>query len=305
MEPDSHLPPGVVAAAEALGSAIGDVRVRLGRGLRTLIAGDNPPVRDLDQPVEGDPGLFGPDSVTWRIHADGSMLIGGVRALLLQMMHPLTMAGVADHSDYRRHPEDRLANTSRFVAVTTYGTTADAEQAFEMVERVHRRVVGNAPDGRPYAANDPHLIAWVHHAEVDSFLRAYQRYGADRLSTADADRYVAEMAVVCERLGGEPPARSVDELSDWLDAVRPELSAGAQARDAARWLMLAPLPLAARPAYAIIAPAAVGLLPDWVRDELRLPLVPGLDPLVVQPAARALVRTLVWAIEGAIEADAA
>jgi uncharacterized protein (DUF2236 family) len=113
------------------------------------------------------------------------------------------------------------------------------------------------------------------------------------------------MAVVCERLGGEPPARSVDELRDWLDAMRPELSAGAQARDAARWLMLAPLPLAARPAYAIIAPAAVGLLPDWVRDELRLPLVPGLDPLVVQPAARALVRTLVWAIEGAIGADAA
>jgi uncharacterized protein (DUF2236 family) len=305
MASDPHLPPGVVAAAEAIGSAIGDARIRLGRGLRTLIAGDKPPVRDLNQPVEGDPGLFGPDSITWRVHADGAMLIGGVRALLLQMMHPETMAGVADHSDYRRHPEDRLANTSHFVAVTTFGTTHEADLAFAMVERVHRRVVGTTPEGLAYSANDPHLIAWVHHAEVDSFLRAYQRYGAEPLSAADADRYVAEMAVICERLGGEPPARSVAELDAWLAAVRPELAAGNQARDAARWLMLAPLPLAARPAYAVIAPAAVGLLPDWVRDELRLPLVPGLDAAVVQPAARVLVRALVWAIEGAIEADAA
>ena len=167
------------------------------------------------------------------------------------------------------------------------------------------KVVGTTPEGLAYSANDPHLIAWVHHAEVDSFLRAYQRYGAEPLSAADADRYVAEMAVICERLGGEPPARSVAELDAWLAAIRPELAAGNQARDAARWLMLAPLPLAARPAYAVIAPAAVGLLPDWVRDELRLPLVPGLDAAVVQPAARVLVRTLVWAIEGAIEADAA
>lgn len=305
MPSDPQLPPGVVAAAETLGSAIGDARVRLGRGLRTLIAGDRPPVRDLDQPIEGDPGLFGPDSATWRIHADGSMLIGGIRALLLQMMEPRTMAGVADHSDFRRHPEDRLAATSHFVAVTTFETTAEADRAFAMVERVHRRVVGTTPEGLAYAANDPHLIAWVHHAEVDSFLRAYRRYGAAPLSTADADRYVAEMAIICERLGGEEPARSVAELDAWLLAIDPELVAGEQARDAARWLMLAPLPLAARPAYAILAPAAVGLLPDRVRAELRLPLVPGLDAVVVQPAARALVRTLAWAIEGAIGADAA
>jgi uncharacterized protein (DUF2236 family) len=149
------------------------------------------------------------------------------------------------------------------------------------------------------------LLSWVHHAEVDSFLRAYQRYGAAPLSPTEADRYVDEMAIINDRLGGEYAAHSVAELNEWMHNIRPELEAGQQARDAARWLMLAPLPLTARPAYGVIAPAAIGLLPTWMREQLKLPFVPALDPLIVQPAARALIRTLTWAIEGAIEADAA
>jgi uncharacterized protein (DUF2236 family) len=286
------------AVTSAVDSAVNGVRRQIGGGVRRMVAGDHAPVRDLSRPVDGDPGLFGPDSVTWRIHADASMFVGGLRALLLQMLHPLAMAGVADHSDYRRHPERRLARTALFVAETTYGTTRQAEDAFALVRRVHRNVTGTAPDGRPYSAGDPHLVAWVHHAEVDSFLRAYQRYGSESLSKADADRYVAEMAVVCERLGGEPPARSVAELRSYFSSVRPELRAGAQARDAARWLMVPPLPLPARPAYAIIAPAAVGLLPGWAQRELWLPLLPGVDPVVVRPAARFLLRTLAWAVTG-------
>ncbi|MEX1217991.1 MAG: oxygenase MpaB family protein [Acidimicrobiales bacterium] len=299
------LPQGLVFLAEALGSALGDVRLRLGRELRNLIAGDNPPVRDLSLPIDGDPGLFGPDSVTWKVHSDGSMLIAGVRAILVQTMHPLAMAGVADHSDYRRHPLDRLANTSQFVAATTFGTTEQADAAFALVRRVHERVVGLAPDGREYSANDPHLLSWVHHAEVDSFLRTYQRYGASPLTSAEADKYVDEMSVINDRLGGDYAAHSVAELEDWMQSIRPELEAGQQARDAARWLMLAPLPLTARPAYGVIAPAAVGLLPNWMREQLKLPYVQALDPVVVQPAARALIRTLTWAITGVIEAEAA
>ena len=297
----TSLPPAATFAAEALGSAIGSARLQIGRSLRSLIAGDAPVVRDITAPVVGDPGLFGPDSVTWRVHADGAMLVGGIRALLLQMLHPLAMAGVAEHSDYRRHPERRLARTSQYVAVTTFGTTEQADEMLAIVQRAHRHVVGVAPDGRPYSADDPHLIAWVHHAEVDSFLRAYRRYGALPLTDADADRYVDEMAVLCERLGGEDPARSVAELDDRLRAIRPELHGTAQSRDAARWLMLAPLPLAARPAYALLAPAAVGLLDPWMREELRLPLVESLDPILVRPAARALLRGLAWALEGAID----
>ena len=296
----------VGSAVDAAGSAVGSavdaavtgVRSQLGKGVRRMVAGDQPPVPDLTAPVEGDPGLFGPDSVTWRVHADASMFVGGLRALLLQMLHPLAMAGVAEHSDYRRHPDRRLARTALYVATTTYGTTAQAEEAIDMVRRVHRSVVGTAPDGRPYSASDPHLVAWVHHAEVDSFLRAYQRYGAEPLSAVEADRYVAEMAVLCEKLGGEPPARSVAELRAYFSSVRPELHAGSQAHDAARWLMVPPLPLAARPAYAVIAPAAVGLLPGWAQRELWLPLLPGVDPVVVRPAARVLLRTLSWAVTG-------
>jgi len=305
MDRHADLPTAAVTAAETIGGALGAVRLRIGRTVRDLLAGDAPVVRDLNAPLEGDPGLFGPDSVTWRIHADGSMLVGGIRSLLVQMLHPLAMAGVAEHSDYRRHPELRLARTSQYVALTTFGTTEQADQAFAMVERAHRHVKGVAPDGRPYSANDPHLIAWVHHAEVDSFLRAYRRYGATTLTDADADRYVDEMAVVCERLGGETPARSVAELDAWMDAIRPELGGNAQSRDAARWLMLAPLPLAARPAYSVLAPAAVGLLPAWMRQELRLPLVESLDPVLVRPAARAVLRTLSWAIEGALAEESA
>ncbi|HEY6530883.1 MAG TPA: oxygenase MpaB family protein, partial [Acidimicrobiales bacterium] len=269
------------AVGSTIESAVGVVRGQLGRGVRRMVAGDRPPVRDLSAPVEGDPGLFGPESVTWRIHSDASMFVGGLRALLLQMLHPLAMAGVADHSDYRHHPDHRLARTALYVATTTYGTTAQAEQAIATVKRVHEAVVGTAPDGRAYAASDPHLVAWVHHAEVDSFLRAYERYGTEPLTAEDADRYVAEMAVLCELLGGEPPARSVAELRSYFRSVRPELRAGSQAREAARWLMVPPLPLAARPAYAVIAPAAVGLLPGWAQRELWLPLLPGVDPVVV------------------------
>ena len=292
----------VTAVGDAVGSAVDaavlTVRGQLGRGVRRMVAGDRPPVRDLSQPVEGDPGLFGPDSVTWRVHADASMFVGGLRALLLQMLHPSAMAGVADHSDYRHHPDHRLARTALYVATTTYGTTAQAEQAIATVRRVHEKVVGTTPDGRPYDASDPHLIAWVHHAEVDSFLRAYQRYGSEELTADEADRYVAEMAVLCELLGGEPPARSVAELRAYFTSVHPELSAGAQAHDAVRWLMVPPLPLAARPAYAVIAPAAVGLLPGWAQRELWLPMLPGVDPVLVRPAARVLLRTLSWAVAG-------
>lgn len=283
---------------EAVDAGVAEARRRLARSMRHMIAGDAPPPRDLRLTDGGDPGLFGPDSVTWRVHADASMFIGGLRALLLQTMHPLAMAGVAEHSDYRHDPIGRLWRTSIYVGTTTFGTRDEALAAVAMVRRVHQRVVGVAPDGRPYAANDPHLLTWVHHAEVDSFLRAYRRYGAEPLSDADADRYVAEMAVLCELFDAEPAARSVAELRAYFHAVAPELGATAQARDAVRWLMVPPLPWAGRLAYAVVAPAAIGLLPSRVRHDLWLPLAPGVDPLVVRPAARALTGSLRWVMTG-------
>ncbi|MBK5286954.1 MAG: DUF2236 domain-containing protein, partial [Acidimicrobiia bacterium] len=162
---------------DATGALLAPVRTVVGHVARSAFGGTPQSGTELEFATATDPGLFGPDSVTWRIHADRSMLIGGLRALLLQVLHPLAMAGVAQHSTYRRDPLGRLARTGRFVAATTYGTTAEAERAITMVTDVHQRVRGVAADGRPYSASDPALLAWVHNVEVDSFLSAYRRYG--------------------------------------------------------------------------------------------------------------------------------
>jgi uncharacterized protein (DUF2236 family) len=276
--------------------SIGILRQQLYRQLRTMVTGDEPAVRNLTDPFVDEAGLFGPDSVTWRVHADGAMFVGGIRALFLQTMHPLAMAGVADHSDYRADPLARLATTARYLGVTTYGTTAQAEAAIAAVHRVHRRVVGTAPDGRFYSANDPHLRSWIHNALIDSFLRSYQRYGGARLTPEEADRYVAENAVLAERFGCDSTVESVAELRAWLRNVRPELVVGPQARTAVRFLLSPPLPIAARPAYAVLTGAAIGLLPAWVRRALWLPVPPLLEPFAVRPAAWTLTRTIDWAM---------
>ena len=289
----------VTTATELGREVVNDVRRRLQGGLRHFIVGDVEPVRDLSTPVTGDVGLFGPGSVTWRVHGDAAMFVGGVRSLLVQTMHPLAMAGIAEHSRYRTDPASRLWQTARYVGAVTYGTTAQAEAALDTVLRVHRRVRGVAPDGRPYSANDPHLLLWVHHAMIDSFLRTYQRFGGTALTASESDRYIAEQAVIAERLGAEPAARSVAELDAWMREERADLRATAPARDAVRFLVLPPLRLAVRPAYTVIAAAAVGTLPAWMRWDLRLPLLAITDRLAVRPAALALTRSLDWIMSGA------
>jgi uncharacterized protein (DUF2236 family) len=217
-------------------------------------------------------------------------------------MHPLAMAGIAEHSAYRTDPVGRLWRTSEYVGTTSFGTTAQAEQAVAMVRRVHTRVTGIAPDGRPYAANDPHLMAWVHHSLTESFLVAYQRYGSAPLPRKTADRYVAEQAVLAEMLGADRPgpARSVAELRAWMAGIRAELKAEKQARDAVRFLLTPPLPLLSRGPYAVLAAAAIGLLPRHVTRALRIPVVPLADPLAVQPATKALAAVIGWAMRAPV-----
>ncbi len=271
-----------------------DLRVALALQVRRTIIGDRPPARDFSQPLEGDLGLFGPESVTWKVHRDSSMLIGGVRALVYQTVHPLAMAGIAEHSAYRTDPTGRLWRTSEFVGVTTFGSTAEAERLIRVVRKVHDRVEGVAPDGRPYRANDPHLLAWVHHTEVDSFLRAYQRYGQFPLTSAEADRYIAEMAELGRRMGAEDVATSRRELDDWFVRVRPELRSTAEARGAVRFLAFPPLPAATRAPYAVIFAAASAMLPLHVRRKVWLPYLPLAETFAVRPAATALARGLAW-----------
>ncbi|MET9429309.1 MULTISPECIES: oxygenase MpaB family protein [unclassified Streptomyces] len=274
-----------------------ELRERLGTSLFTRVAG--PAGRENRARIHGTPGprWFGPDRPIRRVHGDASMFIGGLRALLLQSLHPLAMAAVAGHSDYRGDPWGRLQRTSTFLAMTTYGAAEDAQRAVDRVRAVHERVKGVTADGEPYHAADPHLLAWVHVAEVDSFLCAHQRYGAHPLDAEGCDAYVADTARVAAALGVVDPPRDLAGLTERLAAYRPELRATPEAREAARFLLLRPpLPAVARGPYAVLAANAVSTLPRWARGPLRLPYLPVVEAACVRPGGHALTRTIRWAL---------
>lgn len=218
---------------------------------------------DLARPP-GDPGLIAAVSPAWAVHGDfAAMMIGGISALLLQMLHPGALAGVWDHSDFRHDRLRRLRRTAQFIAVTTFGPTRAAEDAIAHVRAIHDRVNGTLPDGTRYDANDPALLTWVHVAEVDSFLRAYLRYRDPTLSAAEQDRYLADVAVVAERLGARDVPRSRSEVAGYLTQVRPQLRGDHRVRAVADAL-LAPGDDAAEAAgLSLASAAALDLLPDW------------------------------------------
>ncbi|MFF3886461.1 oxygenase MpaB family protein [Streptomyces sp. NPDC001914] len=275
----------------------GGVRERLGSALFSRVAGpEGPKNRAL---IHGTPGprWFGPDRPIRTVHGDASMFIGGLSALLLQSLHPLAMAAVSAHSGFRGDPWGRLQRTSTFLAVTTYGTAESAQDACDRVRAVHERVRGVTPDGTPYHAADPHLLAWVHVAEVDSFLRAHQRYGARPLDRAGCDAYVADTARVAAALGVLDPPTTVAGLTDRLASYRGEVRATPQARDAARFLLLnPPVPLVARLPYGVLAANAVSLLPPWAAAELRLLRLPLVDSVCVRPLGSAFTSAVRWAM---------
>jgi len=269
----------------------------LGGELFHRVAGPEGPERHAQINAAGD-RWFGEGRPIRRVHGDAAMFVGGLRALLLQSLHPLVMAGVAQHSDYRDDPWGRLQRTSFFLAVTTFGPASEAERAIARVRGVHRRVYGTTADGRAYAAGDPHLLRWVHVAEVDSFLAAYQRYGIGaQLDQSERDAYIADTSVVAAKLGVIDPPRSEAELRNELACFRSELAGTAAAREAARFLLLPrPLPVAARLPYSALAAAAVGLLPVWARWPLRLPFLPASEATVGRLAGRGVVAGISWAI---------
>jgi uncharacterized protein (DUF2236 family) len=273
-----------------------DLRTWLGDQIRSRVIGPDGPTRHAELFETDEAGWFDENAPIRRVHADASMFVGGMRALLLQSLHPLAMAGVAQHSDYRSDPWGRLQRTADFLAATTFGPASQAQRAVDTVHRVHERVVGTAPDGRPYSANDPHLLEWVHIAELDSFLTAHDRYGERPLVGDERDRYVAEAAVVARALGVIDPPESEESLCARLNLFRPELAGTREARDAARYLLIKPpLPLAARPAYGMIAASAVALMPAWTRFPLRLPWLPVSEAVALRPAGAAITRTIRWA----------
>jgi uncharacterized protein (DUF2236 family) len=273
------------------------LRRRVAVALRDRVAGEDNAARAAviwDSPGER---WFTPADPIWRVHADAAMFVAGIRALLLQSLHPLAMAGVAGHSGYQGDPWGRLQRTSNFLATTTFGTIEDAEALIERVRGIHERVRGKAPDGRPYAASDPHLLKWVHLAETDSFLRTHQRYAGTPLTPVEADCYVAQSCVVATRLGVIDPPTTVAELDAAIESYRHELKGTPAARDAARFLLLhPPLPWSARPGYGALAGAGVALLPLWARQYLALPYLPLADRAIMLPLGGAATNVIRWAL---------
>ena len=226
---------------------------------------------DLESP-KGDPGLFGPQSISWQVHGDfPSMLVGGISALMLQLLHPLALAGVWDHSNFRQDLLGRLRRTSQFISGTTFGSTRDADWLIEKVRTIHLQVTGTAPDGRPYAASDPGLLTWVHVAEVSSFLAAHLRYRNPHLPRAEQDAYYNEIALIAERLGARDVPRSCQQVEDYLRQMRPQLQSDARSFEVVDILLAAPAPSRlAQPVGKLMLNAGIDLLPDWAQAMLGL-----------------------------------
>ncbi len=277
--------------------SLDSARDRLAQALFSRVAGDEGPARRDRIHATAGPRWFGEDSAIRRVHGDASMFVGGIRALLLQSLHPLAMAAVAGHSGFRGDPWGRLQRTSTFLATTTFGVVADAQAAVDQVRAIHARISGVSADGVPYAASDPHLLRWVHVAEADSFLTAHQRYGARPLDPDGCDQYVAEVAVVGRALGAAELPTTVAELAGSLEGYRAELRGTAEARQAARFLLVQPpLPLPLRPPYGVLASAALGLMPRWTRWPLRLPYLPVAEATVGRAAGVLATSTIRWAL---------
>jgi len=231
--------------------------------------GERPVTRRTD-------GLFGPNSVTWRVHGDvTAMMAGGIAGLLLQMLHPAVLAGVWDHSNFRVDMHGRLKRTAKFIALTTYGGRDEAQAAIARVRNIHAYVTGTLPDGSPYAANDPESLAWVHVTETTSFLAGWMRYAEPGMSGGDQDRYFAEMAQVAAGLGADPVPRDRAGAQRLLLAARQHLRADARTREVARLVLTqrAANPMT-EPLHALTMQAGIDLLPGWARrmHGLRQPL---------------------------------
>jgi uncharacterized protein (DUF2236 family) len=234
-----------------------------------------------------DDGYFGPASVTWRMSTDLSGVIAGLRSLLTQALHPLAMAGVDQHSDWREDPVGRLAATAAYLSTVTFGERAAAEQVSARVRRIHEHVRGvDTVTGRPYAAGDPGLLLWVHAAMVDSVIAASNLFGAG-LSAQDGDRYVTEMATAAELIGvpaGEVP-RSVADLERYLASVRSELRCTPAASESMAYLLDPPgLDPDIAEIWQDVRDGAVASLPEWARD------LYGFDAPALSPVRRGEIR---------------
>jgi len=270
------------------------IRSSIARQIRGLLSDPANPRIEI---ARDGSGLFAPNSIAWRVHIDVTgMMVGGIAALMLQMLHPKVLAGVWDHSGFRDDMNARLRGTARFIAQTTFETRASAEAQVARVRHIHDKVAGTLPDGTPYSANDPRLLAWVHVAEATSFIGGWIRYGEPGMNVADQDRYFSEIAVIGELLGADPVPRSRAEAEALVADFLPELKADERSREVLHLLLHQRAPsLALVPFQALTMNAAIELLPDWARRMHGLP-TPTLSKPAIRLGTRGIAETVRWAL---------
>jgi len=254
-----------------------------------------PPVAFLE-PV-GDPGWFGPGSMTWKVHAHlVSMLVGGLSSLLIQAMHPGALAGVWDHSTFRSNLRARLGRTAYFIAATTYGGQEMAQNAVDHVNQIHARVKGMRPDGQPYDARDPHLLRWVHLGETLSFLKAYRTHGDPSLPLFLQNRYIDEMQRIGAALGANDLPDSVISAEQMLLSYRQELIVDERVREVIDLIKHFPSRRRDRLFVKLITQAAFDLLPDWVMEDLGQTRAPTWQRLLTGQALALASIPLEWTL---------
>ena len=239
--------------------------------------------------------FFERDTPIRMVHADVvSMMVGGVAALLMQMLHPHALRGVLDHSNFRADMHGRLRRTARFIAVTTYGDRMDAEAAIARVNAIHERVNGTLPDGTPYSATNPRTLAWVHVTEAICFLKAYLTHVRPQMPPHEQDRYFAQFALVARKLGADPVPETRAEAAAILSDMRADLAAGPETREVARLIVDGRPEGLLAPVQSVLSTAAVDLLPPFARTMLEFD-PPGLSALPSRLATKALGDTVRWA----------
>ena len=240
----------------------------IGERLRAITGSTKSSLEDFAVPA-GDPGLFGPASMVWRVHAHfTAMMVGGLSSLIVQALHPRALAAVWDHSQFRDKLKDRLSRTAFFVAATTYGSEAFAMKAIQRVNAIHSRITGTDLQGRPYVANEPVLLNWVHLVEATSFLAAHQHLAETPLSPAEADQYMAEMAVLGHLLGGVDLPSTVAAAEGQMRSYQAELRFDERAQEVVGLIASYPTDVLDKPFMGLVLESSFDLMPDWVLQML-------------------------------------
>ena len=240
----------------------------IGKGLQNM-TGASSSLEEFKLPI-GDPGLFGPQSVTWKVHADFSaMMVGGLSSLMIQALHPRALAAVWDHSNFRHQLKARLGRTALFVAATTYGSVDLATKHVQRVNAIHAKIKGIDLKGQAYIANEPHLLRWVHLVETISFLNAYQHLAVQPLCPSDCDRYVVEMNKVGEMLGATNLPLTFSDAKHAMTQYEPELVFDQRTRETLRSIESYSVDLTEKPFFALILSASFDIVPQWLLQKLQ------------------------------------